>query len=101
MAALCAGLTERTGRPRADARPDLQARRHARGIGRPGRLGARAQVMVPADHVTDSQRPSAAPVQIARRTTARTSAAPTEWESRTRRRSRTRWFATARPVPTP
>src|SRR5206468_2209837 len=44
MAALRAGLAERTGRPRVDPRPDLQARRHAGGVGGPGRLGAPAQV---------------------------------------------------------
>ena len=38
MAALRAGFTERAGRPRIGPRPDLQARRHAGGVGGPGRL---------------------------------------------------------------
>src|SRR3569623_3310915 len=43
MAALRAGFAERARRPRADPRPDLQARRHAGGLGGAGRLGAPAQ----------------------------------------------------------
>ena len=43
MAALRPGFAERAGRPRPDPRPDLQAGRHAGGLRRPGRLGARAQ----------------------------------------------------------
>jgi Thioesterase-like superfamily len=45
MAALCPGLTERAGRPRPDPRHDLQAGRHAGGLGGAGRLGSRTQVM--------------------------------------------------------
>ena len=45
MAALRAGFAERARRPRLDPRPDLQARRHAGGVGGAGRLGAPAQVM--------------------------------------------------------
>ena len=45
MAALRAGFAERAGRPRADPRHDLQARRHAGGVGGAGRLGAPAPVI--------------------------------------------------------
>src|SRR5882762_938840 len=44
MAALRAGFAKRARRPRFDPRPDLQARRHAGGVGGPGRLGARTQI---------------------------------------------------------
>ena len=46
MAALRAGFAERAGRPRFDPRPDLQARRHAGGVGGAGRLGAPAQAVM-------------------------------------------------------
>jgi len=42
MAALCAGFPERAGRPRADPRHDLQAGRHAGGLGRGRRLASPA-----------------------------------------------------------
>jgi hypothetical protein len=45
MAALRAGFAERARRPRADPRPDLQARRHAGGLGGAGRLGAPAEII--------------------------------------------------------
>jgi acyl-CoA thioesterase-2 len=45
MAALCPGLAERTGRTRTDPRHDLQAGRHAGGLGRAGRLASRTQVI--------------------------------------------------------
>ena len=45
MAALRAGFAERAGRSRPDARHDLQAGRHAGGVGGAGRLAAPAQVM--------------------------------------------------------
>src|SRR5665213_3601570 len=44
MAALRAGFAERAGRPRPDAWPDLQARRHAGGLGGAGRFGPRTEV---------------------------------------------------------
>src|SRR5947208_1619760 len=51
MAALRPGFAERAGRPGTDARPDLQARRHAGGLGGAGRLGAPAQSMIPKGRV--------------------------------------------------
>jgi hypothetical protein len=43
---LYAQLAKRPRRPWANPRPDLQARRHAGGVGGAGRLGARAQVIL-------------------------------------------------------
>src|SRR6202021_1890671 len=45
MAALRPGLTERAGRARPDPRHDLQAGRHAGGLGRAGRVATRTQVI--------------------------------------------------------
>jgi hypothetical protein len=70
VVALRAGLTERTRRARAHARADLQAGRHAGGVRRAGRLGARAQMR--------SVTPSPRPATSARPAIASTSATPTE-----------------------
>src|SRR5204863_8842758 len=51
MAALRAGFAERAGWARADPRPDLQTRRHAGGLGRPGRLGDRKSTRLNSSHV--------------------------------------------------
>src|ERR1700733_5151912 len=45
MAALRPGFAKRAGRTRPDPRHDLQAGRHAGGLGRAGRLAAQTQVI--------------------------------------------------------
>src|SRR4051812_24440531 len=48
MAALRAGFAERARWPRVGPRPDLQARRHAGGLGGAGRLDTPAPINAPA-----------------------------------------------------
>ena len=75
MAALRAGFAERARRPRPDPRPDLQARRHAGGVGGAGRLGAPAQVKRSGARVTVPRSTSAS---LRRQPAGHTSGTPTE-----------------------
>src|SRR4029079_18206717 len=66
MAALRAGFAERASWPRADPRPDLQARRHAGGLRGAGRLGAPAQVIAFSSEVGTGSREENASKQESR-----------------------------------